>query len=494
MLFRNASWSAVASAYRSFAGLFSAFLAVRLLGADDYGNVATLISLFAIYLSLVSSVFVILVAKLVVPAQGAAQPDRPVLLVAASAFAAMSICGILVLAIALGTLAPRVGNSGMLAQGLWKHAGSGAYILGTWTGLQILSGLNAAMVEGAGRLDLAMKSQLAGPSTVLLGLLALYALKIPLDAGSYLMLLCAGAGADALVLWLTRRAVIAVHLSPGHLPEALRRIPELLKSGGAIQFSSFMNIFLEPLNKLVLNHFAGGVAVTSYDLAMKIIWGLQGLFGAVMRIFLHLSSQGLDVIAAAYVRVMRLLVVPVLGAHAFGALLLAVAMDHWVDVARGPMVSFYGIATLSNLAMIYITPLYVSLIGHDDRWFLLKNQLRLTISNVVATLVLVPLLGLIGAAVGLCGAALYNSAAIHMRFRMLVGPLVSLRRVMAERLWSYLSAVALFMVSLLLGVSKGVSMPVFAAAVLALLLLVANEPLTRELLRRMKSQAAGRTR
>lgn len=491
MLFRNASWNLAISAYRAGFGLLSAFLAVRLLGVDGYGNVVTLVSLFALYHSLVSGVFIVLVARLMSPDNRAGASDKEVLFVAANVLAALSVICLFVLTALLNVLAPQLQQSGIISQNFWNYARSGTHLLGLLTVLQIYSTLNSAMIESAGRLDLAMKSQLLGPSVVLFGLVVLISAQSQVTAPAYLSLLCAGAAADMMMLWFRRRALIVERLSPGNLPEALERIPDLLKSGSAIQFASFMNVFLEPLNKLALNHFAGGASVTSYDLAMKVIWGLQGLFGAVMRVFLHISGHGADVINRTYVRVMTLVAVPALAAHAFGALLLSVAIHYWVSVEQGQMMAFYGIATLSNLAMIYVTPLYVSLIGRDDRRFLFQNQLRLTISNIVASLSLVPLFGLIGAAAGLFFAAMYNSAAIHARFRRVVGNMDGIRPALAGMRRSYLLAAILFAASLFFGGAREINLLAFAVILAALSILIAREPVTAELARRL-SPGAGR--
>lgn len=485
MLFRNASWSAVASAYRSGVGLLSAFLAVRLLGAENYGNIAALISVFALYLSLISAVFIVLIAKLMAPDNTAGTSDKTILFVAANVLTILSVVGVLGFALLLSIFAPEFQESGAISRGFWAYAQSGAFFLGILTALQIYSALNSAMIESAGRLDAAMKSQMLGPTVVLIGLLVLFSTQSQVAVTMYLLLLCAGAAADMMMLWAARRVLILERLSLDHLPQAMKRIPDLLKSGSAIQFSAFMNIFLEPLNKLTLNHFAGGMAVTSYDLAMKVIWGIQGLFGAVMRVFLHLSSHGADVIVRSYVRVMTLIAVPALAAHALGALLLSFAIHHWVGVEQDQMMAFFGVATLSNLVMIYITPLYMSLIGKDDRRFLFQNQLRLTISNVAASLLLIPMFGLIGAAVGLFCAALYNSAAIYIRFQKVIGPAGNIRHVLASRLWSFSVAAMLLITSLFLGATREMNMLAFAAIAGGLFLLVAKEPITAELIRRL---------
>lgn len=65
-LFRNATWSGAAAAFRAASGLINALLAIRLLGVENYGHVATALSLFVLYLSLNSTVFTVLVQSMFV--------------------------------------------------------------------------------------------------------------------------------------------------------------------------------------------------------------------------------------------------------------------------------------------------------------------------------------------------------------------------------------------------------------------------------------------
>lgn len=486
MLFRNASWSAITSAYRSAAGLLSAFLAVRVLGVEDYGNIVTLISLFILFTSLVNSVFIILVAKLMVPDQSNEKLPAPLLYLAANIIALFSVGIIFLFALLFKLLVLNMDIVTGSEYELWQYAEAGVLLLAGLTSMQIYVSFNSSIIEGIGRLDIAVRAQLTGPTLIFACLAYLFYTAKDASATDYLTILCAGALADLIVFWLIRRRLSFERMSLADTGRALQLIPGLLKSGSVIQFASFMNIFLEPLNKFLLNYFAGAAAVTSYDLVMKIVWGLLGLFGAIMRVFLHISGHAADTISSTYVRVLKLVVVPVLMAHVLGVVVLAVAIHHWIEIEQVELMVFYLVATISNLAMVYITPLYISLIGREDRKFLFINQLRLSATNIIASSTLIPLIGLVGSAAGLFAAALYNSVAIYLRFGRVVGPIPDLRIELRDRLPSYIIAFVLLAVSLYAGAADTFHAPTFIAVLVVLAILAIKEPITAELLRRFK--------
>lgn len=485
-MLKNASWNLIISAYRAAIGLLSAFLAVRILGTSDYGNVATLVSLFALYVTFSAGVFVVLVAKLMAPGNTS---ERALLFVAVNILSLFFIAVIVGLAVLLSGAAAGLRGSGMFNRDFWDVVRYGSLPLAFLASMQILSGLNAAIIESAGRLDLAVKSQALGVTVVFCALLTLFFLHESVDVGLYLGILCLGATIDAMILYVSRRSLALPRAPIKRISEAITLIPWLLKSGSVIQLSAVMNVFLEPYNKLLLAHFASAEAVTSYDLAMKLIWGLQGLFSAAMRIFLHISHRGADLIAGTYIRVVDILAVPALLTHAFGGLLLGFAVHWWMHVDPISIMIFYGIATISNLSMIYVMPLYISLIGQDDRRFLFVNQACLTISNVVASLTLIPLLGLVGAAVGLCFATLFNSFAIFARFRRKIGPIEGGRSLLSRRPLSLCLAIFLLLLSVVCTIMAEPSMILSGALVIGMGLLICLDPSVGTIFRRLTSKA-----
>lgn len=485
LIFKNASWSAVSAAYRSGVAVLSVLIAVKLLGPERYGNISALLALFTLWLSLTSGVFMILVAKLMVPNSNIGPTVKSELFAAANLLAIGAAFALMVIAFFLTIFAPTIKGSVFLNTNFWDYARNHSILLGIISVFQIYSSLNSAIIESSGRLDLAMRSQMLGPSVILTGLAVWFFLYDELEVMKYILLLCAAAMADMLLLWVIRQIYTQERFLLQHLPRAMHQIPGLLKSGSAIQFSAFMNIFLEPLNKLILNHFAGGAGVASYDLAMKAIWGLQGLFGAVMRVFLHLTGQGSNVIAGTFVRMMTLVSIPIIAAHAAGALFLSLVLHFGIELERSEIMIFFGIAALSNLGMIFITPLYISLIGQDDRRFLFQNQLRLTVCNLIASFTLIPLFGLIGASLGLFCASFYNTIAIYRRFQSVIGPIEKVEDIVVTRPWTYFAAAVLLICSLIFGAWPILYINIFVVIIIALIIVVAKEPIVPEILKRI---------
>ncbi len=481
--FRNASWSGAAVAFRAATGLINALLAIRLLGVADYGHVATALSLFVLYLSLNSSVFTVLVAKLMALRAVDAGEERSVMLAAATIFSVVSIALLVIVTLLLRESVPRFMSMGAPGDALGAEIQRAILWMGVLTAIQIVVALHSAIIESAGRLDLAMKWQLIGPAIVLTVLSLSYFARLPLTASGYVAALCGGALIDFCFLWFVRRKVMPSSLSFWPSRNRLDGLVHLFKSGGVLQAASLMNMFLEPLNKLLLNHFVGAPAVTIYDLAMKVIWGIQHLFSAAMRVFLHLGSQDEEAVGRTFSRVIALVGVPVVILHAIGALFLAWAAHHWMTIDATQLMTFFAIATVSNLGMIYITPLYISLIGRGDLHFIFRSQTILAITNVVVSLTLIPYIGLIGAAFGLLSATIYNVVAIYIRCKD--GTLDGLSDTLRGRGIPYTLAVLLFAVSILLGITGEEGFIGLLGVLLSLAVIMTREPMVGALIDRM---------
>lgn len=417
-LFKNATWSAASTAFRAFFGFASSLLAVRLLGIHAYGQIATLYSVLLIYVALNNSIYTILVARLM-----AEKDDDSAMRKAVLADAAM-LTGLSILILALLVwlayhYVPKMMDlSDLVSQDSWLLI---AILLAAAAILQILSALQSATIESVGRLDLAMKAQLFGPLTLLVLLVVSFFLKRNLPADGYLIMLCIGYSVDFALLWRIRRLHLALRMLSKDMAPSWRRMGVLLISGGKLQAASLLTVFLEPLNKVLLNYFIGPAAVTSYDLAMKVVWGIQGLFGAAMRVFLHMAGKAGDEISRIYGQVVSLIGVPVLLAHTAGAILLGLVASNWVRLDVMELMVFFSIATSSNLAMILVTPLFTSLTSRGDLDFIFRSQLILAIINIVSSTLAIAYLGLVGAAVGLFVACAYNATATFIRYRQVLG-------------------------------------------------------------------------
>ncbi|MHB8915683.1 MAG: polysaccharide biosynthesis protein, partial [Thiobacillus sp.] len=231
-----------------------------------------------------------------------------------------------------------------------------------------------------------------------------------------------------------------------------------------------------------LNHFVGAAAVTIYDLAMKVIWGIQYLFSASMRVFLHMGSQDKDAIWPTFSRVIALIGIPVMILHVVGALFLSWVAHHWLMISARELMLFFAIATLSNLGMIYIMPLYISLIGRGDLLFIFRSQAILAMTNVVVTLALLPFMSLLGAAFGLLSATIYNVIAIYGRCKAYSITFERPEKVPIGRQITYAMTALLFGAAILLGIKGGDNFVGVLAVLLVLAAITVREPIVEILL------------
>ena len=475
--FKNATWSGAVTGFRALSGLANALLAVRLVGVESYGHLAALLSVFVLYLSLNTSLYTTLVVRLMSPSlvediRGRAETLAATALVTACAIALLVLTTGLIFWIAPSFL------------GFNAHQGMGfAFLMmGVLVAVQILAALQAAVIEASGRLDLAMRAQLFGPFVLLIMLGISYLLHLSLTAQDYVTMLCAAASVDLGLLWFVRRIRLQLVVLQAGASANMARLKELLHSGSVLQATSLMNLFLEPLNKLLLNSFIGPVAVTTYDLAMKVIWGIQGLFGAAMRVFLHLAHQDSETVGRTYARVIFLIAVPALIMHTVGAILLSWVAHRWVDIDASQLMLFYAIATLSNLGMIFITPLYTSLISRGDLKFVFKSQAILALSNTFISIVAIPFLGLVGAAIGLLTATIYNVSAIYFRHGSQVGRIAGMASTFKSVAVRFIVTGTLFAVTLYLGARGELGTLWSLVLLIGLCAIGITESLTRRLL------------
>lgn len=487
VLARNATWSGLFAAVRAASGLLVALMAVKLLGGQRYGQLATLLSLFVFYLSLNSSVFTVLVTRLT-SGPAADQGNRNFdAISAATILAGGSIIALGVLTVLLSNQAPNIAFLAAHDDGSVIEIRRTILAICVLTSFQILSALLSAVIEGAGRLDLAMKWQLVGPVVVTVTLLSLLNMHVPVSLVGYAILLNVGALIDLGLLILVSHKLVSsplpLRLSHGKWVQMW----DLLKSGATLQVASLMTLFLEPLNKFLLGHFAGPLAVTAYDLAMKIIWGIQSLFAAAMRVFLHLSGERGPVVGRAFSRALTLVLVPVLAAHVGAAVFLTWIVHEWIVTidARQVMI-FFGIATISNLGMIYVTPPYISLIGRGDLHFILRSQTIVAVANMLFSIVLIPQFGLLGAAFGLLCATAYNVVAIYLRHERTVGESGGLMPIFRKNATRYAMTALLFVSAIVIGAAPNASYLAEAAILLAIIVILSGEPLVLTLWERMR--------
>lgn len=487
--FRNATWGGAATAIRAASGLLTALLTVRLLGPVQYGHLATALSLFVLYLAMNSAILIALVAKLMTLTAPDSRGDRQGLITAAATFCILSIAVLGLLTPFLFTAVPSALSLPDSDKVAGENLDLAIALMGGVTAIQIVAAFNAALIESSGRLDVAMKWQLTSPIAIALTLTSFFIAGVSVSGQIYVGILLAGATFELLLLWRVRRALMPLRVSLNGIPVAAGYLKSLLKSGSALQFAALTNLFLEPFNKFVLNYFVGPVAVTSYDLAMKVIWGIQGVFGAAMRVFLHMSGHKNEVVGSAYIRTLAAIGISVLAFHIAGVVFLSLVAQFWVSVRQDELIVFFGVATLSNLAMIFITPLYMGLVGRDDTGFLIRAHLTNAVSNVVCSLVLIPVLGLVGAAAGLFLATMYNTMMIWRRYKVRAGSIIGMAGLVRDK-WKTMGLMwVLFGAALLGGVQGNVALIYPVSIMAGVFLLVATEPIVAELVRRFRGNA-----
>lgn len=431
-LVRNASWNAIVVGYRAATNMASVFLAARLLGPATYGHLATMLAFFTLYVSFASGTFVALVPRLIASAEDEGQGPAPY--VSAALFLASAfIAGAVIIGAALYCIAPYAATTQLLDPRFWTAAATVGPLLALLAALQIFTIQNAAILEGGGRLDAAVKAQLLGSGIMCAILVTAFVTHTPLTDVFYVAVLCLAAAIDAVFVLVVRHRIGKHPEGAFRFGPALQLAPELLKSGSTIQLTTLLNILLDPFNKLLLGQFAGAEMVTAYDIGMKLVWGVHLLFGAFMRVFLHISGDAGCQIAEICARILPTLLGPALLGHGSAALLLAVVIHYWIPLDPAATMSFFGIASIANLLMIGITPFYMTLVGRNDRSFLLRIQLRLAICNVLVSLALVPVLGLVGSSVGLLLGTIYNFLAIWRRFAVTVNPPKTLEAALVRR-------------------------------------------------------------
>lgn len=475
----NASWSGISAFFRAVYGVANVLLAIRLLGADAYGSVATLLAWFVLYLSLNSSVFTVLVVSLMASKPGALERAE-----ALGASSLLTIASVVFLLAGAALLGANMQGATAFERGLGGRASEVTILMALLVSAQIVVAYQSSLLESAGRLDIAMKWQLVGPAGVLVVLLVVFLTERALSPAGYIAVLLFGAVIDLSLIWRARRRVMRCAIPFTVSRSTVRALWTMLKSGGKLQGALLMNMFVEPLNKLLLHHFLGGAAVSLYDLAMKVIWGIQSLFSAAMRVFLHMSGESGETFSRRFSFVVQVMGVPAVLLHVVGVLFLAVVLHHWLRLDSVVLLTFFAVATISNLAMIFVTPLYVGLIGRGDLGFIFRTQAILAATNVLASYVMIPVLGVIGAAIGLFAATAYNAAAIFMRSRAVLGQLGGLKHALWASRFRYLAAAAVFAASMVWGLSGAESWLIPGILLSTCMVIAASDPALVELVKR----------
>ena len=426
-LFRNASWGGLSASIRLLFGMGNLFLAIKLVGATLYGYLIVMASMTAFYVALLNSIHVIVITNAV---ELRSHPDSVnELRKLFSAVWLVTFLGVFFLVLAVFFL----GNPFLHA---FVYSGGNTLVESNLSLLlvpvaliavsQIVAAGHMAVIESLGRFDLAAKAQLLGTPIVFvlllwLGFFSTYQLNIV--AVGWLLL--AGAVIDLIFIVYVR---LALGFPSSFKPtvETFKWLPKLLGQGVSLQGAKLVNVFFDPLNKFLLNHYVGPVSVSTYEVAMKVIRGIQMIFGGAFRTFLQLAEKLKSDGGSDYIKAIRYGFVPAILMYALGCVLMVAISRYWVKGEMEDLSIFYLMLIPPGVGIIFAGPLYSALVGIRDLGFIFRMHLNLAILNLLASLTLIPLFGLYGAGVGLFITTAYNALAEYRRYIRMIGPIVGL--------------------------------------------------------------------
>lgn len=357
------------------------------------------------------------------------------------------------------------------------YAGTGLML-----GFQLVSSFGCAALEGFGRLRAAVLLPLIGVTINMLILLLLRALGHPLELPRFLAVCATGLAVETLVTLCVAWRMGVLRPQMGASWSGVHR---LLASGTVLQASGLVGFLLDPLSKAALLSWLGPAAVALFDLAMKIGWGLHSAFTAYTRLFLQIApgdhAARIESFAASAKHVWTT------------SLLCASLILIWcspllanVTGAKPALAaSVLLLALLAVLTMVWAAPPYVSLIGLGAYGFVLRNQLLLAAGNAIGAFGLVPLLGITGILWGLLAAALANAVLLWREIRRRVVAFEGFAALCAHRVGRMSLCAALLLCAWAIHQFDYQPLPVLIAASVPVLVLLALEPWTRYVVRRL---------
>lgn len=409
-------------------GLGNLLLAINLAGAVSYGYLTVMLSITAFYVALLNSIHTIAVTH---AAELQRQPDSGHGLdILFSAVWTVTLVGVAI----LGSAAFLLGQPFLHTFIYWggdilveSQLSQLLVVVVLIAICQILGAGHVAVIESLGRFDLAAQAQLFGPPAVFTLIVfssySSHKLNI-VDIGKFML---AGGVIDLLLAtWVRLRMKHLSSFKPS--AETIRLFPGLLNQGVALQGANLVNIFFDPFNKFLLNRFVGPTSVSTYEVAMKIVVGIRGLFGGACRTFLQLSSKLSIEGGNDYLKVLHYGLIPAILMHGIGCVLMVFVSRYWLRGEMDYLPVFYVTLIPSSIGIIFAGPLYSALIGIRDLGFIFRMHLNLAVLNCIASLTLIPFLGLWGAGIGLSLTTAYNAWAEYYRFVQMIGGIVGFKQ------------------------------------------------------------------
>jgi len=484
-LFKNASWGGVSAAVRLLFGMANLFLAIRLAGPVDYGYVSLMLSTALIYLTFINSVHTIAVTYAAELRQNShSHQDLTKLFSTVWIFTLVSGFFAAFLVWEFGDYfihkfiywGHDVTLRGQLSQSLT--------LVLTLLLMQLLSASNVAVMESLGRFDLAARSQVFGPVFAFIIFLYLYLSNKSQHIQTVAEVLAMSATLDMVITTIAR---LSMGYWKAYLPQKglIDRLPSLLRQGASLQGSRLVSVLVDPFNKYLLNLFVGAASITAYEVSMKIITGIQGLFGGAFRTFLQLTNEMRLNSGQQYLKSLRYGLLPALVLHLIAGVLIIYLNNFWFSEETSSLPTLLYLMMPASVVIIFIAPLYFALIGIRDLRFIFRMNLTLAVFNVIGSLLFIPMMGLVGCAIGFTIAIFYNAVMEYRRYVLKVGKIPDLGKEMRTLAPKLVFVTGLGVCSLITHNAFAVSITsniIQAAMLIVLLLILLREPLSSRML------------
>lgn len=481
-LFKNASWGGISAAIRLIFGMANIFLAIKLAGAISYGYLALILSITAFYVAVINSVHTIAVTHAADMRDKSKSKDSlSILFSAVWMFTLLSVAIICLATYFFGTKFLQTFVYWGSSLDIQSNLNALLIIVLAITSFQIISAGNVAIIESLGRFDLAARAQIFGPVIIFIFLICEYIQYKSLNIAQVGQVLVLGGLLDLILTSFIR-------LKMGYLSALIPKLhvislsPKLFSQGLALQGSRVINIFFDPFNKFLLNLYIGPVSVSTYEIAMKIIFGIQGLFGGAFRAFLQLTNKMSSDGAADYLKSLRFGLVPALLLHGIGGVFIVAITHFWLPSEISSLPLFYLLLIPASMVIIFIAPIYFALIGIRDLNFIFKMNFNLAAMNLIGSLILIPIWGIYGAAMGFTIAILYNAFMEYKRYLFMIGEIPMFKQEIRILLNRLITVLLITLTILLIGGFVENKLILIISEVLSgifLLLILFREPLIK---------------
>lgn len=445
-LINNSFWGGLATGLNMAGGIVAILIGIHLVGSELFGYVTMLLSFSLLFLAVNNGIYTILVRQLHESyLQGDGQSVQ--LLGAGLAYTFFGVMLLFVLVSLFGeSLVATVvyyGHNEIISNEIVTVL----YVLALATALDMFSMLAAAAIEGTGRFDLASKCMMSYSSMLLLAMVALLWSTSPITLPVLAMVYLTASAVRFLIIQIVRVAKNGTAgLKPAHLVAGRNSIGRLLGEGVRVQGAGLLSFFIDPVNKMLLNFFIGAAAITHYDLAMRAVTSVQNVFSQGFRSFMGLpSDQG-----KSTVKIYLMLLSPSLGMAMLMYIIAEVGLTllkglGLIDIGRDVIYLFWVVLP-SGVAIVAILPLYHVLIRSGDLNYILRLKAFLALLNVCFSALAIPLIGLLGAGIGIAMATLINAISVYRRFSERIEPIREISTYLSHRKLSLASGFLLMLI------------------------------------------------